>query len=158
DVVLSRNALRTMFASRDADRDARIVVGALRDPVAGVVTYGGLDRIDWHPFRYRIVVPTGGETISCETFNGNVVLVPRVVDEAVGGIDGGFSHALADYDYGLRARELGFDISVAGEVVGECRREYGPARWRDTSLPLVARYRLMLGRKGVPISSSARYL
>jgi GT2 family glycosyltransferase len=158
DVVPYPTALMTLVAANDADGEARVVVGYTLDPVTGVPTYGGANRVDWHPLRYRLVVPTDGRAATSDTFNGNVVLVPRAVYEAVGGIDGRFAHAFADYDYGLRARALGFEIVVAGAAVGECRRDMDAARWRDSSLSLVARYRLMLGRKGVPISSSARYL
>jgi GT2 family glycosyltransferase len=157
DVVLSPVALRNLFAAKGSD-DRRVVVGALVEPATGTLTYGGADRVDWHPLRYRLVVPTDGTDVACDTFNGNVVLVPRTVYEAVGGVDGRFTHALADYDYGLRAQALGFEIVVAGTAVGECTRDFTPARWRDTSLPLLDRYRLMLSRKGVPITSSARYL
>jgi GT2 family glycosyltransferase len=157
DVVLAPNALETLIDTSDVD-DPHVVAGYLLDLDTDEPSYGGADRVDWHPMRFRMVIPTNGEPVACDTFNGNVVLVPRVVYEAVGGIDGRFEHAFADYDYGLRARSHGFEIVVPGTPVGRCRREYGPARWRDSSLPLVTRYRLMLGRKGVPISSSARYL
>jgi GT2 family glycosyltransferase len=158
DVVLYPSALRTLVATDQADGGARIVAGYTVDPATGVPTYGGASRVDWHPLRFRLVVPAESRATSADTFNGNVVLVPRAISQAVGGIDGRFEHAFADYDYGLRARSLGFEIVVAGAAVGECRRDYEAARWRDSSLPLVARYRLMLGRKGVPIASSARYL
>jgi GT2 family glycosyltransferase len=158
DVLLYPDAVRTLIAAEDADRDPRIAAGYTLDPVTGVPNYGGASRVDWHPLRFRLVVPTDARTTSSDTFNGNVVLVPRAISDAVGGIDGHFAHALADYDYGLRARALGFEVVVAGAAVGECLREFGPARWRDASLPLPTRYRLMLSRKGVPISSSSRYL
>ncbi len=156
DVVLRSGALRTLLAA--SHPDARIVVGYTVDPATGAPNYGGADRVDWHPLRFRLVIPTDGRATTCDTFNGNAVIVPQRIYSAVGGIDGGFAHALADFDYGSRARALGFEIVVAGEAVGECKRDLGPARWRDVSLPLVTRYRLMLGRKGVPVSSAARYL
>jgi GT2 family glycosyltransferase len=158
DVVLYPDAVRTLVAAEDAVRDPRIVAGYTVDPMTGVPNYGGASRVDWHPLRFRLVIPTDARPMSSDTFNGNVVLVPRAISQAVGGIDGHFAHAFADLDYGLRARALGFEVVVAGPAVGECRREFGPARWRDASLPLLARYRLMLSRKGVPISSSSRYM
>jgi GT2 family glycosyltransferase len=158
DVVLYPTALRTLIGTEGADGGARIVAGYTVDPRTGVPNYGGASRVDWHPLRFRLVVPTDARATSSDTFNGNVALVPRAISRVVGGIDGRFEHAFADFDYGLRARSLGFEIVVAGAAVGECRRDFDAARWRDPSLPLVARYRLMLGRKGVPIASSVRYL
>jgi GT2 family glycosyltransferase len=157
DVVLYPSAVRTLMSARDAARDARIVVGSTVDPKTGLVSYGGVRRIDWHPLRYKLVAPVDGEAQFCDTFNGNVALVPRKVYRAVGVIDGRFAHAFADFDYGLRARALGFEVAVAGGVVGECGHNPGVS-WRAPSLSLVTRYRLMLGRKGVPIGSLARYL
>jgi GT2 family glycosyltransferase len=157
DVVLEPTALATLLATAEGENDARIVVGSLVDSVSGLPTYGGVERVDWHPMRYRLVAPTDGRPLGCTTFNGNVVLVPRIVYRAVGGIDGRFAHAYADYDYGLRARAAGFESVVTGEPIGSCPRGPG-SPWADPSLSLAAKYRLMLGRKGVPMRSSARYL
>ena len=157
DVVLHRHAVKTLLAARHMSTDAGVVVGAVVDPESGALTYGGVRRVDWHPMRYALVVPENGEPQSCTTFNGNVVLVPRPVYRAVGGIDGRFEHAYADFDYGLRARALGFELSVTGAPVGTCSK--GPkVPWTDPALSLVDRYRLLLDRKGVPLGSSARYL
>jgi len=157
DVVLYRYALRTLFEARNQSTDARIVVGSLVDPEVGCPTYGGVERVDWHPMRYALVAPADGTPRPCTTFNGNVVLVPRPVYRELGGIDGRFSHAYADFDYGLRARALGFDLIVTGTAVGTCAHGRA-AVWEEPSLSLATRYRLLLGRKGVPTGSSARYL
>ena len=157
DVTLYPSALKTLLATTDPHGGQRIVVGYTVDPATDQPSYGGASRVDWHPLRYQLVVPTDGRATNSDTFNGNVVLVPHAIFDAVGGIDGGFAHAFADLDYGLRARALGFEVVVATPAVGECARNV-EAPWRDTSLSLVARYRLMSGRKGVPISSSVRYL
>lgn len=157
DVALYDTALATLMSARDLVEDRRIVVGSLVDPETGAPTYGGADRVDRHPMRFQLVAPTDGTPRPATTFNGNVALIPRPVYESVGGIDGRFAHAYADFDYGLRARSLGFESIVAGTAVGTCGRD--PAvRWRDATLPLVTRYRLMLDRKGVPAGSYARYL
>ena len=70
--------------------------------------------------RYRLVAPDNGMPQPCTTFNGNVVLVPKSVYRRVGGIERRFSHAYADFDYGLRARALGFQVVVSGNAVGTC--------------------------------------
>ena len=157
DVVLHRDAVETLLAARHMASDAGVVVGTVVDPESGALTYGGVRRVDWHPMRYALIVAENGKPHSCTTFNGNVVLVPRLVYRAVGGIDGRFGHGYADFDYGLRARALGFELSVTGASVGTCSR--GPKLpWTDPALSLVGRYRLLLDRKGVPFGSSARYL
>ena len=133
DVVLYPSALVTLLEARDVSAERRIVVGAVVDPETGVPTYGGADRVDWHPMRFRLVAPDRGIPRSTTTFNGNVALVPRPVYLDVGGIDGSFAHAYADFDYGLRARALGIESVVARSAVGTCSRQPGPV-WDEPAL------------------------
>ena len=155
DVELDERALELLLETA-ATADA-IVVGALLDPATAELTYSGAVRSWWHPLRTRLVEPTG-HPLDADTFNGNVALVPRNVYEAVGPIDGGFSHSQADYDYGFRATQAGFRILVAPSSVGTCRRERPAGTYDDTSLTLRQRWRLVQSEKGLPMRSHARYL
>jgi GT2 family glycosyltransferase len=157
DVVLDSEALETLTATLDG-AERRIVAGSIVDALSGAPTLGGADRVDWHPLRFRHVSPTDGESRSVTTISGNVVLVPRAVYVDVGGIDGGFAHALADWDYGLRARKLGIELFVTGRPVGICQPStYEP--WQHPSLTLRDKWRLRFGRKGGRSPASlARYL
>ena len=160
DVELDPGALSTLLGAYEviaAEARPGIVVGAVRDPDSQAVTYSGVRRVDRHPLHYEIVRPDG-RLDEADTFNGNVVLVPRAVYESVGRIDGSFAHAQADFDYGLRARKQGFPIVVAPSAVGTCRRGGPEGTWRDRSLPVRRRWRLMFSRKGLPPRSHARYL
>lgn len=136
---------------------SNIVVGALRDPVSGGVSYSGLLRVGRHPLVYERVAASSG-VVEVDTFNGNVVLVAADVAEALGGIDGSFSHAFADLDYGLRARRHGFDVVVAPGTVGFCGRCESDSPWRDRRLPVRVRWQAMLSPKGLPPRSLARFL
>jgi len=156
DVTLDPTALSHLLATADACPEA-IVVGALRDPETGAVTYSGVKQSSWHVLRTRVVQP-GDEPRDADTFNGNVVLVPRAVSERVGPIDGGFAHSQADFDYGLRAREERIRIVVAAGTVGVCPRGHLSGTFRDTTLPLRTRWRLIQGPKGLPMRSHARFL
>ena len=156
DVVLDDTAVATLLRAAASCPDA-VVVGALVDPVTKAVTYSGVSLSRWHPLRARLVEPVGGP-LEADTFNGNVVLVPRAVYERVGPIDGHFSHAQADFDYGLRARMAGFRTVVAPAPIGACSRVGQRARFDDMSLPLRERWRLVQGPTGLPMRSHARYL
>jgi GT2 family glycosyltransferase len=156
DVTLEASALDRLLATADTYRDA-IIVGALRDFDTGAITYSGVIRSRWHPLRTRLLVP-GGRAIEAETFNGNVVLVPRRVYELVGSIDGTFSHSQADFDYGLRARKAGFSVIVAPGTAGVCRRGGQQGTFLDRSLPLRERWRLSQSPTGLPMRSHARFL
>ena len=84
------------------------------------------------------------------TMNGNVVLVPRSVREQVGPLDGRFQHNMSDMDYGFRAVKAGFDIVVARQAIGTCRKNIEKGKWSDPTVPLSERIRAVLSFKGLP--------
>ncbi len=157
DVVLDPDALERLRSLAIESGNASVVVGALRDPEIGEVTYSGLDRHRLHPLRFDRVEPAE-DPLTVDTFNGNVVLVPRAVSAKVGRIDGEFAHGIADFDYGARVVKAGLVNLLAPGTVGTCSRDSAFAPWLDRSLPLRERASLLFGRKGVPPRSRARYL
>lgn len=160
DVTLDSGALTRLLATHRSlacrEKNA-IVVGALRDPQTGAVTYSGVTRgSSLRPTRFTQVVPAD-RPVPADTMNGNLVLVPRGVVERVGQIDGGFSHGMADFDYGLRAGALGCEVWVAAETLGTCARNPPIQGWNDPALPLSTRWRLMRSPKGLPPRSWRRF-
>ena len=124
---------------------------------AELLSGSGVLHSRWHPLRTRLVEPSN-RPLEAHTFNGNAVLVPRLVYESVGSIDGSFSHGQADFDYGLRAREAGFRVVVAAGTVGTCSRGTQTGTFDDTTLSFRRRWQLIQSRKGLPMRSHARYL
>jgi glycosyltransferase involved in cell wall biosynthesis len=112
-----------------------ILVAASRDPSSGEVSYGGFNKIGWHPLKFEFV-PSSTEPREVDTFNGNIVFVRVSVAKRLGGIDGRFSHALADIDYGLRAVKSGEKNVLLPGTFGTCARnvipEFGslPSEWK----------------------------
>jgi GT2 family glycosyltransferase len=158
DVVLEPDTVtRLLRIAGDPRVTARIAVGRVYDPVTDEPSYGGVRRVDWHPLRFALV-PPAEEPVEADTFNGNVVLVTRAAAEAIGAIDGGFAHATADFDYGLRAHRLGIPILVGPGHAGVCRPNSDAGIWRDPTIGARARLRSLLGPKGLPPRSLARYL
>ena len=123
DVVLDKDALEklrtewdTQLASGSADF---VLVGATRD-AAGQMTYGGM-LATRTPVSLRLELAPVCESIaSVDTFNGNIVLVPRAVVERIGINDQNYFHNLGDVDYGLRAREAGVKILQLPGTLGVC--------------------------------------
>lgn len=120
DVLLDEDAFQNVVETHNAHPGA-VIVGAMRDPTTGFTTYSGLKRAGIHPLRFAIVTPTH-EPEPVETFNGNLVAVPVRVARVLGGIDGKFSHALADIDYGLRCGRLHVPVLLQGGTHGACPR------------------------------------
>lgn len=150
DTVIDETALDSLLSvSADFDH-AAIVVAATRDPETGDLTYGGRRRTSrWHPQRLALMPPSPSPQ-TAETFNGNLVLVPRRVRLKVGPIDGLFPHAYADDDYGLRATRLGISVIQAPGTLATCPRPEEQAReslpWSDLQQP-----------QGLPLRAQARF-
>lgn len=148
DVQLDQDSFVRLKALLETSPGA-IVAGAMRDLGGQTVTYSGLNRVGAHPLSFARVVP-GDEVRPVDTFNGNLVVVPMDVALALGGIDGGFSHAFADIDYGLRAVRLGIPVLLAQGTYGVCPANPArPARIGDE-------WRTFLGPKGGGNFSSLR--
>ncbi len=141
DVALDPDAFARILQVSGSHPGA-IVVGSTRDPTTGAITYGGFESSGWHPLAFR-AVPPSNEVRAVATFNGNLVFVPVEVARLLRGIDGRFSHGLADIDYGLRAKRLGIQVLLAPGNYGTCSRN-AP----DTNGPILKRWKRFIGPKG----------
>lgn len=131
DVILDRGSLKVLLAcAEDVDGEPPIVIGATREPGFELTSYSGFAQSKLHPLRFKMVSPDSSKATPVDTFNGNVVLVPTRHARALNGIDGGFAHALADVDYGIRAKKLGIEAVLAPGTVGTCARN--PPRHRSS--------------------------
>lgn len=120
DAELRSDAIAKMMAVNDGKK---IVVGELEN-FKGEIVYG---------------MRPGG------LFTGNCVLVPRKVYDQLGMICGEYSHAWADSDYAMRAKQAGTGIVSAG-VVGKV--EGHPNRPSLKGLSLKDRMALLRHPKG----------
>lgn len=158
DTILFPDALQSLMSVSEQNPDA-VVVGAASAPGTSTAVYGARRRLSrWHPQRFELL-PLASEVQEADTFHGNIVLIPRIVHDSVGTIDGAFPHAYADDDYGLRARAAGQAILQAPGAAGECTPNShvapirGWAAWRDAQtqkgLPLRAQIRFFRRHGGV---------
>lgn len=141
DVSLHDDALLDLLAVVDGRRD-RIAVGATTDPDSDAMNYGGYVRSGPHPLRFRRVVPVEPAR-PVDTFNGNCVLVPVPAARRIGGIEGGYSHSLADIDYGLRANAAGVVPLLNPRPVGTC-----PSHPPSSRKPLLVEWAAFRSVKG----------
>lgn len=128
-----------------------IVVGSTRDGQSGARSYGGTRiRSRLRPMKHD-PVPASTLPVPCDTFNGNVVLVPAAVAEVLGNLEPAFIHAMGDTDYGLRASKTGFRNWVMPGYVGACANNSKDGTFADKALSLRQRLREMTRPKGLPV-------
>lgn len=134
DVDLYPKAIPSLIAAHDRavaehGGDLHVVSGAVQDPTTGHLTYSGFSRKNrWHPAQLTRIDTVPNELASCDTLNGNCVLVPRAVVTSVGLIDPIFVQQLGDIDYGYRITKAGGKIWVAPDFVGTCALNLGSPR------------------------------
>jgi GT2 family glycosyltransferase len=120
DVKVFPNALDQTL--RTARKYHRVVVGSTVDGETGELTYSGLLRSGLHPLSFKLA-KVKAEPFEVDAFNGNYVLVPKPIEILMEGLDGEFSHAYADIDYGLRLKALGMPALLQPDPIGSCNRD-----------------------------------
>lgn len=156
DTILYEGALAQMIGSSRSQTlmgQPSIMVGSIKSPGDGQHAYGGLSmRARGLELSFERVLPHESLCTGCDTMNGNFVLIPADIAEALGNLDGRFRHQFGDLDYGLRARNAGFPVVVVPGYVGECRPNSKAGTWRDPDIALAKRWKNLLSPKGVPVS------
>lgn len=135
--------LSSLITTSESQRDKAIIVGPTIDTKSKKIhTYGG--RIN------KKLVPLNGKLQKCETFNGNIVLIPHYVHELIGFNDPYFHHSLGDLDYGMRANKAGIPIYQLGIPVGECDRHERIMQWCDPEVSFFKRWKALFQPTGYP--------
>lgn len=169
DVRVDADAVDRLAKWVETEPDA-VLVGAVRDADTGKLTYSGLQRSGLHPLSFARVPPSANRLTAVDTFNGNLVVVPVRMARDLGGIDGNFSHAFADIDYGLRAWTAGVPVWLAPGTFGTCSLNAVPARvslgrdWRrftgpkgGGNLPSIVRLLKKVAPKTWPVYVASTY-
>lgn len=96
------------------------------------------------------LIPNG--TIqTCKYINGNIVLVPRGVYKQLGNLSNNYTHAMGDFDYGLRAIEAGYTCCTTKKYIAVCELNKGVPGWCDPQNSLNIRWKLLHSPKGLNI-------
>ena len=137
DTTLYPDSLQKLMECSESNHHQKIICGttcAVNDP--GRITYGGRILKETMVFPNEQIQP-------CDYFHGNIVLIPRYVYSAIGANDPIFSHALGDFDYGLRARKAGIGSIVAPHVLGTCNKHETFPAWCHPKTPVFKRLKLL---------------
>ena len=151
DTKLNIDSLRKFDIQLALNPDS-ILIGQFKSSSNDNLTYGGYKKYGRHPFHFKHVFAQD-ESLPVDTFNGNLVLIPIAVSRKIGSIDGGYAHAYADIDFGLRARTGGIKLGVVPGFIGDCDNNVTPGYNN-----LIKALRALVGTKSLPIKSQIRYL
>lgn len=161
DTLLAPDALARLVATAAERQSALgvpvIVAGTAVVPLSDAASYGGRSRpARWRRSTWQLVQP-GQQPQRVETMDGNIVLISAAAAERLGNLDAAYEHAMADYDYGLRATALGVPVWLAPGVHGSCQQNPTRGTFHDSELSLRQRWRALLHRKGLPWRSWWRF-
>lgn len=159
DVELDSDAFARLAAAAVEMRERQgsdrfVLVGATRG-ANGKVTYSGLNRVP-SPFAFRMKPVQPGSMIQrVDTFNGNIVLVPRAVVDQIGINDPAFHHNLGDMDYGLRVTRAGLPAMLLPNTLGYCEKNAVKSEkgFGAPKLTLREQWRQVNTHHGLPVKS-----
>ena len=151
DTFLQKDTLKIMLQScidfyAEHARHA-ISVGTTKDPNSEEITYGGRKLYSkYQPQSYR--VQPQAVSVECDMANSNIMLVPAEVVAKIGILSKEFTHAIADFDYTLRAKKAGFSVIVAPGILGLCANDHGK-NWKSSQVKLSERVKYLYSVKGL---------
>jgi GT2 family glycosyltransferase len=133
-----------------------ISVGTTKDPDSGEITYGGRKLYSKHqPQNYR--VDPQAHSVECDMANSNIMLVPAEIVAKIGILSKEFTHAIADFDYTLRAKKAGFSVIVAPGILGLCANDHGK-NWKSSQVKLSERVKYLYSVKGLAYKEYLLYI
>ncbi|NVK51784.1 MAG: glycosyltransferase family 2 protein [Flavobacteriaceae bacterium] len=145
DVILENDALIELFDCYNGaimtHNQESIVTGAFRNSeFTDKFSYGG--RIESED-----VIPNG-KLQQCKYINGNTVLVSKKIYSSLGNLSPDYTHAMGDFDYGLRAIQAGFKNFTTKKYIGICPTNEEP-QWSNPKVPLKQRLKLFRSPLGL---------
>jgi GT2 family glycosyltransferase len=149
DATALDRLLETAAVVRRREGKDAIVVGSTLNPETGELAYGGVRKVERVFLRFELIEP-GPDPVRCDTICGNCVFVPASVAERVGNLSSSFAHYGGDFDYALRAAELGFSSWIAPGFIGTCGVHHLEGSYLDASVPLDDRLRMLARPSGPP--------
>jgi GT2 family glycosyltransferase len=129
DTNLYSNALTELLETSQIKNNKSIICGSTcATNYKEHITYSGRNYKD---YRSIILLIPNGEIQECDSFNGNIALIPKYIFEKIGFNDAYFRHYFGDSDYGLRAKKNGLKIFISPNVLGECDNHDSWGAWAN---------------------------
>ncbi len=148
DTILDKGALIELLeCNNDAlkkDMKPAIISGACRisdDTIE--FSYGGRNEVG-------PIIPNGSIQ-KCKYINGNAVLVPNEIYQALGNLSPDYTHGMGDFDYGLTANRAGFYCYTSRGYIAVCEINEGVPGWCNPKVSFKKRWKLLHSPKGLNI-------
>lgn len=141
DTFLFKDAIINLLEATKSKQNKAVVCGCIFSKELQKISYGGNSK------EGKLLSPNGllQETY---TFNGNVVLVSKLIYHKVGLLDSRFPHAIGDYEYALRIRKNNLKSFVTKDFIGNCDGSDKLPDWCSPSLPLIKRIKSLYSPLG----------
>ena len=133
DTFLFQNALQLFVDASVETNNKSVICGSTFSEVNQMISYGGRD------LKGNLIVPNGKLQVVPHTFNGNAVLIPKLVYDKVGNLDRKYPHAIGDFDYALRVRRANLKSYILGDFVGVCEGNNVLPNWCLMDIPFKQR-------------------
>lgn len=148
DTYLLPNSLVNLFEEYRKVGEKALIVGACTHPSTKEFSYGGHGEPN--------PIPPSGIPQKVKFINGNLVLIPKEIEQKVGSISATYTHYLGDYDYALRVQEAGFNCYTSSHYLAECETNELP-NWADPKLSLAKRWNLAHHTKGLALKEYIKF-
>lgn len=132
DTLLYQDAIKLLLEDSAEAPDSIIIGSTCSSDNSNLVTYGG-------HYAGRVITPNG-YLQRCQTFNGNVVLVPQKIFQQIGNLDPVYQHAIGDLDYGWMVTRAGLYNYASKKFVAICDRNPRPPKWVCPDIPFIVRW------------------
>jgi len=160
DCEFTPNSVELLIKGFDSSDDVGIVVGSLSNPNNGTTSYGGRNlrwRSKWLPPSFYLVQPSSSCYIPVDSFNMNLCCISRSTISLIGFLNENFCHSAADYDYGLRANNIGIVVSLAPSTVGTCSLNPKIVLSNQPFKNFLDRLKLIFSKKKYPFKQTLFY-
>ena len=147
DTLLYNNAIATVLQTAISQAAPSIIIGSTVDEETGLQSYGGNRLVSVGRWK-SAMVPVRDHAVPCDFGNANILLVPANIVENIGILSEGYTHALADYDYTLKAKKAGYSVLMAPGFLGTCKDDHGN-NWKSANVPLKQRIAYLKSPKGL---------
>lgn len=158
DTALFKDAVKKLFHDLQLVPDNAILVGSSMDQSTGEITYGGRRLKNRYNLSSTIILPDNKSPQPCDLGNANIMLVPATVVERIGILSAGYTHAIADHEYTIKAKKAGIPSYISSCYNGFCTNNHDTYRLNNTTTSLKQRIDYLYSVKGLAYKQYLQFI